>query len=103
MQDSCDGTQRDARAVRDSLRLDNLIERIAGLMPRMSGPAAAELRKNLRAMLTSALASMDLVTREEFDVQTAVLARTRARLEELEKQVAALEQALAGRSGPPGG
>ncbi len=86
----------------DSLRLDNLIERISGLMPRMSGPAATELRKNLKAMLTSALASMDLVTREEFDVQSAVLARTRARLEELEKQVAALEQALAPRAGPPG-
>jgi BMFP domain-containing protein YqiC len=42
------------------------------------------------------------VTREEFDVQSAVLARTRARLEELEKQVAALEQALAQRAGPPG-
>ena len=87
----------------ESLRLDNLIERIAGLMPRMSGPAATELRKNLRAMLTNALASMDLVTREEFDVQTAVLARTRARLEELEKQVAALEQALGRPPAPPGG
>ncbi|MCG3202710.1 MAG: putative protein YqiC [Gammaproteobacteria bacterium] len=86
----------------ERLRLDNLIERITGLMPRMSGPAAAELRKNLRTLLTNALASMDLVTREEFDVQTAVLARTRARLEELEKQVAVLEQALARQSAAPG-
>ncbi len=53
-------------------------------------------------LLTNALASMDLVTREEFDVQTAVLARTRARLEELEKQVAVLEQALARQSAAPG-
>lgn len=86
----------------ERLRLDNLIERITGLMPRMSGPAATELRKNLRTLLTNALASMDLVTREEFDVQTAVLARTRARLEELEKQVAVLEQALARQSAAPG-
>ena len=43
----------------ESLRLDNLIERIAGLMPRMSGPAATELRKNLRAMLTNAPLTRD--------------------------------------------
>ncbi|MCC6713647.1 MAG: accessory factor UbiK family protein [Gammaproteobacteria bacterium] len=103
MPESCSQSDRGSYAVTDSLRLDNLIERIAGLLPRMSGPAAVELRKNLRAMLTSALASMDLVTREEFDVQTTVLARTRARLEELERQVAALEQALGRPPAPPGG
>ena len=53
-----------------------------------------EIEQNLRAGLTSALARLNLVTREELEVQTAVLARTRARLEELEKQVAAMEKAL---------
>ena len=52
------------------------------------------MEKNLRAALTAALARLNLVTREELEVQTAVLARTRARLEELEKQVAAMEKAL---------
>jgi len=50
-----------------------------------------DLEKNLRVALESALRRMNLVTREEFDVQTAVLKRTRTRLESLETQVAVLE------------
>ena len=52
---------------------------------------AADLQKNLRALLQSALGRLDLVTREEYDVQREVLARTRARLAELEAKVAELE------------
>lgn len=85
------------KLVIDNLHLNNLVERIAALFPRTGGTAAGDLRKNLRAMLTSSLASLDLVTREEFDVQTAVLARTRQKIEELEQQVRALEDALAGK------
>jgi len=55
------------------------------------GPAA-DLEKNLRALLASALGRLDLVTREEFDVQREVLARTRARLEKLEAKLAGLER-----------
>ena len=58
------------------------------------GGFALGMEKNLRAALTATLARLNLVTREELDVQTAVLARTRARLEELEKQLAAMEKAL---------
>jgi len=53
--------------------------------------------QNLRAALASALERLDLVTREEWDVQRAVLARSREKLERLEKQVAELEQRLAAR------
>ncbi len=53
-----------------------------------------DLQRNLRSGLESALARLNLVTREEFDVQAAVLARTREKLEALEKQVAELEKAL---------
>jgi len=49
-------------------------------------------RQEMKAALQSALARMDLVTREEFDAQTAVLQRTRARLEALEGKLAELEQ-----------
>jgi len=52
---------------------------------------AADLEKNLRALLASAFSRLDLVTREEFDVQREVLARTRARLQELEAKLAELE------------
>src|SRR5437762_10064796 len=52
---------------------------------------ARDIEKNVRAMLASTFARLDLVTREEFDVQTAVLARTREKLAELEAKLAELE------------
>jgi len=52
---------------------------------------AADIEKNLRALLQSAFSRLDLVTREEFDVQREVLARTRAKLVELEAKLAELE------------
>jgi len=55
---------------------------------------ARDLEKNLRALLTGTFNRLDLVTREEFDVQREVLARTRAKLEELEARVAELEKQL---------
>lgn len=53
---------------------------------------AADLEKNLRALIASAFSRLDLVTREEFDVQREVLARTRAKLQELEAKLAELEK-----------
>jgi len=53
---------------------------------------AADIEKNLRALLASAFSRLDLVTREEFDVQREVLARTRAKLEALEARLAELEK-----------
>ena len=55
---------------------------------------AADLEKNLRAMLASLFARLDLVTREEFDVQRQVLLRTREKITTLEAQVAELERKL---------
>ncbi|WP_321794235.1 accessory factor UbiK family protein [Caballeronia sp. J97] len=59
---------------------------------------AKDVERNMKAMLSQGFSKLDLVTREEFDTQTQVLMRTRARLEELEKRVAQLEQRLAGGS-----
>lgn len=53
---------------------------------------AKDVERNVKAMLSQGFAKLDLVTREEFDTQAQVIARTRARLEELEKRVAELEQ-----------
>ena len=53
---------------------------------------AADLEKNVRAMLTSLLSRLDLVTREEFDVQRQVLLRTREQLTRLEAQLAEVER-----------
>jgi BMFP domain-containing protein YqiC len=52
---------------------------------------ARDVEKNLRASLAAWLAKLDLVTREEFDVQAQVLARTREKLQELESRLARLE------------
>ncbi|MGE5385049.1 MAG: accessory factor UbiK family protein [Betaproteobacteria bacterium] len=55
---------------------------------------ARDLEKNVKAMLTQGFSKLDLVTREEFDVQAQVLAKTRAKLEALEARVAELEAQL---------
>ena len=55
---------------------------------------AADLEKNLRALLTSFFSRLDLVTREEFDVQRQVLLRTREKLARLEREIAELEAKL---------
>lgn len=82
----------------DTLKLDALVTRLIDSLPKGGGQGITEeLRRNLRALLSSAFARMDLVTREEFDVQAAVLQRTQQRLEELERQVAVLEALLRGR------
>jgi BMFP domain-containing protein YqiC len=52
---------------------------------------AKDLEKNVKAMLSQGFSRLDLVTREEFDIQAQVLARTRAKLEALEARVAELE------------
>ncbi|MBR8237248.1 accessory factor UbiK family protein [Burkholderia sp. AU42008] len=56
---------------------------------------AKDVERNVKAMLSQGFSKLDLVTREEFDTQAQVLARTRVRLDELEKRVAELEQKLA--------
>jgi len=52
---------------------------------------AKDIEKNVKAMMTQGFSKLDLVTREEFDIQAQVLAKTRAKLEALEERVAALE------------
>lgn len=63
---------------------------------------AKDIEKNVRSMMSQGFARLDLVTREEFDVQSQVLARTRARLEELEARVAELERKLGSGATPTG-
>ncbi len=53
---------------------------------------AKDLEKNVRGVMTQGFQKLDLVTREKFDLQTQVLAKTRAKLEELEAKVSALEK-----------
>lgn len=56
---------------------------------------AKDIEKNVKSMMTQGFSKLDLVTREEFDIQNQVLAKTRAKLEALEQKVAELEEKLA--------
>ncbi len=86
----------------DPKHLDELARKMAGSLPSGLQALKQDLDRNLRAGLEAALAKMDLVTREEFDVQSAVLARTREKLQRLEAQVAELERrAGLGKPGAP--
>ncbi len=75
----------------DAKFLDEMAGRLAGGMPAGLQTLKQDMERNLRAGLEAAMARLDLVTREEFDVQSAVLARTREKLHRLEQQVADLE------------
>jgi BMFP domain-containing protein YqiC len=76
----------------DPKYLDELAQKVAGNLPAGLTSFKEELDRTLRAGVEALLARMDLVTREEFDVQAAVLARTRDKLHQLEQQVAELER-----------
>lgn len=73
--------------------LDEIGNRINQLI---ADSPAADLEKNLRGMLQSVFAKLDLVTREEFDVQRQVLLRTREQLQLLEQKLAAIEARMTG-------
>jgi ubiquinone biosynthesis accessory factor UbiK len=79
--------------------LDDLARKLADAMPQGLRDLQQDMQRNVRAALDQAFSRMHLVTREEFEVQSAVLARTRAKVEQLEQQVAELEaQVLGGKS-----
>ena len=68
--------------------IDEINDRVRSLF---ANSPAADLEKNLRALLAGFFSRLDLVTREEFDAQREVLARTRAKLQELEAKLAEFE------------
>ena len=69
--------------------LDDLQSRVSELIRQTP---AADMQKNLKALLTQQFARLELVTREEFDTQSKVLARARSKLDELERRIAELER-----------
>jgi ubiquinone biosynthesis accessory factor UbiK len=86
----------------DSLRIDEIVRQLLERVPPALRTIQTDLEANFRAVLRERLSKLDLVNRDEFDAQTRVLERTRARLEALEARLAAIEGSAAGRpSGPP--
>lgn len=76
----------------DPKSLDDLARRLADAVPPGLAALKNDLEQNFKAVLQGGLAKLDLVTRQEFDIQAGVLRRSRERLEELEKRLAALEE-----------
>ena len=72
--------------------IDDLARQISEAIPAGVKGMQEDVQKNIHTLLQGALSRLDLVTREEFDAQTQVLARTRAQLEQLEKTLTGLEQ-----------
>ena len=75
----------------DLNHIDDLARRLSSMVPPGLRESREELQQNFKSVLQSGLAKLDLVTREEFEVQRAVLLRTREKLEELQRAVAELE------------
>jgi ubiquinone biosynthesis accessory factor UbiK len=75
----------------DSNRLDDLSKRLADSMPERLRSFGRDLESNFKAVLQSQLAKLDLVSREEFDVQAALLERTQSKLAALEARLKELE------------
>lgn len=78
----------------DNKLLDDIARRLNNAMPASARAVQKDLEKNLQAATQAVFARLDLVTREEFDVQRKVLARSREKIERLEQQIAALEARL---------
>jgi BMFP domain-containing protein YqiC len=74
--------------------LKELSERLTDILPPAFKTLKSDCEKNMHSVLVSAFAKLDLVTREEFDTQTKVLARSRQKITSLEKKIQELEQQI---------
>jgi ubiquinone biosynthesis accessory factor UbiK len=76
----------------DPKAIDDIASKLTAAIPPSLNNFKEDMEKNFHAILQTALGKLDLVTREEFEVQKAVLAKTRSRLEALEQRVAEIEK-----------
>jgi len=79
----------------DLAHIDELARRLSSLVPGSLRESREELQQNFKSVLQTGLGKLDLVTRDEFDVQRAVLLRTRDKLNELQRSIAQIEAQLA--------
>jgi BMFP domain-containing protein YqiC len=78
----------------DPKAIDDIANRLASAIPPGLNNLKEDLEKTFNAILQGALGKLNLVTREEFEVQKMVLAKTRSKLEDLEKRVSAMESTV---------
>ena len=74
--------------------IDKLIKSVVENIPGKVGPLSDDIQDYLRQSLSSTLKKMDIVTRHEFDIQTAVLQKTRSKVDEMEEIIKKLEAKL---------
>lgn len=79
-----------------SANFEDIVKRFSAALPEPVRHFQEDMEKNLRGVMEGGLQKMNLVTREEFEIQLAVLLRTREKLEVLEKRLAELEAKQAG-------
>ena len=80
----------------DPQKLDDLVRQLGATLPPEFEAFEKEMKKQFKAVLESAFQKLDLVSREEFDIQVKVLQKTRAQLDDLQAQLANLEQDISG-------
>jgi BMFP domain-containing protein YqiC len=78
----------------DPKSIDDIANRLASALPPSLNSLKEEVEKNFHAILQGALGKLDLVTREEFEVQKLVLAKTRSKLEDLENRIGDIERQI---------
>ena len=83
-------------------KVEEFLQEVSRLMPEDLRAYKKDLEKNLKMAMHATFARMDLVTRQEFDVQTALLSRTRELVQDLEVKVGELEKELAKSNNKPG-
>jgi len=76
----------------DYRKLDDLMDKLVGALPESAKLMQRDIESNMRAVLENGLRKMNLVSREEFDVQAALLARLQERIKQLEQQLKDMEQ-----------
>ncbi|MCS3456986.1 ubiquinone biosynthesis accessory factor UbiK [Aeromonas rivuli] len=82
----------------DPKKLEDIAKQVQNALPPGIRTMGEEVEKKIRQVLQAQLGKLDLVSREEFDVQTKVLLRTREKLTALEAKLEQLEQKLGGKS-----
>ncbi len=85
----------------DPKTLDDFAKRLAEVVPQSARDLHQDIEKNLRAVVTGTFNKLNLVTREEFEIQQDVLQRTRGKVDILEKQIADLEKRLLHHAAEP--
>jgi BMFP domain-containing protein YqiC len=90
----CDDAEERVMSFMNANSLDDLARRLAESVPESVKAFGRDLEGNFKAVLQAQLAKLDLVTRQDFDVQSAILQRTQAKLTELDARVKELEAKL---------